>query len=206
MIADDLINEGCEVILHGGDINCQRILDELAETAPVKAVRGNNDKEWAAQIPETLQLELFGLSVFLIHNKKDLPKEFNGKDLVIYGHFHKYEEREKDGVLYLNPGSCGPRRFHQEITLAILNIGENRSFSVEKVVIPHTKKWKTEEEALPEGIAGMLPAIMKEIEAGKTVKQIAGKYKISEELSEQICRMYLTHPGIDVEGILRRLS
>ena len=63
---------GCEAILHGGDINRQAILDELAEIAPVYAVRGNNDKEWAEQLPETLSLELFGLRIFMVHNKKYL--------------------------------------------------------------------------------------------------------------------------------------
>ena len=127
----------CEAILHGGDINRQAILDELAEIAPVYAVRGNNDKEWAEQLPETLSLELFGLRIFMVHNKKYLPGDLDDRELVIYGHSHRYEEKQAEGRTWLNPGSCGPRRFNQPITMAVVRVEENGGFSVEKVEIPH---------------------------------------------------------------------
>lgn len=127
----------CEAILHGGDINRQVILDELAEIAPVYAVRGNNDKEWAEQLPETLSLELFGLRIFMVHNKKYLPGDLDDRELVIYGHSHRYEEKQAEGRTWLNPGSCGPRRFNQPITMAVVRVEENGGFSVEKVEIPH---------------------------------------------------------------------
>lgn len=200
--------QGCEMILHGGDINKQKILDELGKIAPVQVVRGNNDKEWAEHLPESLTLEAFGLNIFMVHNKKSIPKDMQDIDLVVYGHSHRYEERELNGVYYLNPGSCGPRRFHQEITLAILYVEDDGSFKVGKVLIPHPQKKEgaAKEEKMPADLARMLPAIMGEIDAGKTVKQIAKKHHISEELSLEINRMYLTHPGVDVDGILRRLG
>lgn len=205
--------QGCEMILHGGDINKQKILDELSESAPLHVVRGNNDKEWAEYIPKSITVDVCGLRVFMVHNKRDIPKNLSGIDMVIYGHSHKYEEKIVDSILYLNPGSCGPRRFHQEITLALLYIEENGSFRIEKRSIPHTemkssgyKSLKEDENRIPEDIALMIPAIMKEIDAGKTVKQIAKKHGISEELSKQIARMYLTHPGVDVDGILQRIG
>lgn len=125
----------CEAILHGGDINRKKILDELSEIAPVHVVRGNNDKEWAEHIPETVSLELYGLKIFMVHNKKFIPKDLKDVNMIIYGHSHKYEEKHLDGVCYLNPGSCGPRRFHQEITFAILQIEEDGSYTIEKIVI-----------------------------------------------------------------------
>lgn len=133
--------QGCEVILHGGDINKQKVLDQLATIAPVYVVRGNNDKEWAEHIPETLELEVCGLKVFMVHNKKFIPKNMveSGYDLVIYGHSHKYEDKMVDGIRYVNPGSCGPRRFHQEITLAILYV-EDGALRVEKILVPHPEK------------------------------------------------------------------
>lgn len=200
--------KGCELVLHGGDINKQKILDELTRIAPVQAVRGNNDKEWAAYIPETVMTDICGLRIFMVHNKKDIPKDLSGVDLVIYGHSHKYEEKTADGIQYLNPGSCGPRRFHQEITFAVLYIEDNGVVRIEKHIIPHTRMKSSIKDVngIPTDIALMLPAIMKEIDAGKTVEQIAKKHKISEELSEQITRMYLTHPGVDVDGILRRIG
>lgn len=194
--------QGCEMILHGGDINKQKILDELNEIAPVRAVRGNNDKQWAEYIPESLTADVCGLHIFMVHNKKDIPKNLPGIDLVIYGHSHKYEEKTIDGVRYLNPGSCGPRRFNQEITFSVLYIEDNGAFKIEK----KSALLKNNENQIPASIASMIPKIMKEIDAGKTVKQIAKRHNISEELSEQITRMYLTHPGVDVDGILQRIG
>lgn len=199
--------QNCELIFHAGDINKQKILDDLGQIAPVYVVRGNNDKEWARQIPETIRAECYGLRVFMVHNKKMIPKDLGEIDLVIYGHSHKYEEKIVEGIQYLNPGSCGPRRFNQEITLAILNLEEHGGVQIEKLVIPHTEIRKADEETgLPKNIAKIVPAIMKEIEAGKSVEFIAKKHRISEKLAEEITKMYLTHPGVDVEGILRRIG
>lgn len=125
-----------DAILHGGDINKQSIVDELNQYAPVYIVRGNNDKEWAEALPHDLTITLDGVTFYMTHNKKDIPDDLSGIDVVIYGHSHKYTQEEKDGVLWLNPGSCGPRRFHQEITLAMLEI-EARKIQVEKIIIPH---------------------------------------------------------------------
>ncbi len=209
--------QGSRAILHGGDINKQEILDRLGEIAPVYVVRGNNDKEWAEYIPDTLLEEVCGLRIFMVHNKKSIPGDLRDVDLVIYGHSHRYEEKEVDGIRFLNPGSCGPRRFHQEITMAILYVREDGTFDIQKVSIPHpdgagksgspaaTKTGK-EKSFADVDIAGIILAIMKEIDSGKTVRQIARKHKISVELAEDITRMYLTHPGIDVQGILRRME
>ena len=74
--------------------------------------------------------------IFMIHNKKFVPKDLTGIDVVIFGHSHKYSEQEIDGQLWLNPGSCGKRRFDQEITFALLTV-EGKTISVEKILIPH---------------------------------------------------------------------
>ena len=67
--------KGCELILHSGDINKQEILDKLEQIAPVHAVRGNNDKKWAEHLPETLTLNVFGIQIFMVHDKKSIPKK-----------------------------------------------------------------------------------------------------------------------------------
>ena len=125
---------GCDAIIHGGDINKPEIIDRLKEVAPVYAVRGNNDKEWAEHLPVTLTFQIEDCRFFLVHNKKEVPKILTGIDAVIFGHSHKYFEQTIDGRLLLNPGSCGKRRFDQEITLAILTV-DGSSLSVEKIVI-----------------------------------------------------------------------
>lgn len=72
----------------------------------------------------------------MVHNKKEASPDLTGVNVVVFGHSHKYLQEEKDGVLWLNPGSCGPRRFHQEITMMMAEV-ENGKISVEKILIPH---------------------------------------------------------------------
>lgn len=125
-----------DAILHGGDINKQSIVDQLRQYAPLYVVRGNNDKEWAGEIPHDLTVTLGSVTFYLVHNKKELPADLSGVDVVLFGHSHKYVQEEKNGILWLNPGSCGPRRFHQEITMMMAEVSEG-SIQVEKILIPH---------------------------------------------------------------------
>ncbi|MCX4372298.1 MAG: metallophosphoesterase family protein [Dysosmobacter sp.] len=128
-----------DIIIHGGDINTQAIADRLREYAPLYIVRGNSDKEWAEDLPQSLTFSVEGVRFFLVHNKKDIPPDLSDTDVVIYGHSHKYACEKRDGVLWLNPGSCGRRRFDQEITFAVMTVDNGRT-QAEKVVIPHEKK------------------------------------------------------------------
>lgn len=128
-----------DAILHGGDINKQSIVDQLSQYAPLYVVRGNNDKEWAQAIPHDLTVTLEGVTFYLVHNRKEVPKDLPGVDVVVFGHSHKYLQEEKDGVLWLNPGSCGPRRFHQEITMMMAEL-TGGTLRVEKISIPHEVK------------------------------------------------------------------
>ena len=126
---------GCDCILHAGDINNQGIVDELGRIAPVYVVRGNNDKEWAEHLTHDLTVQLEGLKIFMVHNKKETQNLPIDADIVVFGHSHKYFEQVIDGKLWLNPGSCGKRRFGQEISFAVLTIdGEN--YRVQKIVLP----------------------------------------------------------------------
>ncbi len=128
-----------DAILHGGDINRQAIVDELRRYATLYIVRGNNDKDWAEAIPHDLTFSLDGVTFCMVHNKKEVPADLTGVDVVVFGHSHKYVQEEKDGILWLNPGSCGPRRFHQEITMMMAELSD-RNIQVEKIVIPHEVK------------------------------------------------------------------
>ena len=128
-----------DVIVHGGDINTVAIVDKLKEYAPLYIVRGNNDKEWAENLPHSLTFTIEGVRFCLVHNKKDVPLNLSDTDVVIYSHSHKYACAERDGVLWLNPGSCGRRRFDQEITFAVITAADGHA-QVEKVVIPHEKR------------------------------------------------------------------
>lgn len=125
-----------DVILHGGDINKQSIVDQLRQYGPRYIVRGNNDKEWAQGIPHHLTITLEGVTFYMVHNRKEIGENLDHVDVVVFGHSHKYVQEEKEGLLWLNPGSCGPRRFHQEITMMMAQVSEGR-IQVEKISIPH---------------------------------------------------------------------
>jgi hypothetical protein len=117
--------KGCEQIIHVGDIGSEEILAELKSLAPVTAVRGNIDTEpWAQSLPEFEVLEIGGVSVYVLHDisQLDLKPERAGFVAVISGHSHKPSIESRAGVLYLNPGSAGPRRFKLPVTVARLKI------------------------------------------------------------------------------------
>ena len=110
-------------IIHAGDICNADVVKELAAIAPLRIVRGNNDcGDWAIAIPETLELKTGGLTVFVIHDRKQLPAAMPAYDLVITGHSHRPGDELIDGQRFLNPGSCGPRRFNLPVSMAWLTI------------------------------------------------------------------------------------
>ena len=200
---------GCGCILHGGDISSRKILDQLESFAPVKAVRGNNDKEWAEHLPLFLDFEVGGLRVYMTHKKKDLPKDVSPYDLVIFGHSHQYSETWVDHpsgrrTLLLNPGSCGPRRFHQPITLAMLTIRDD-GWQVKRVEIPHAPK-EAAPKVDPRNIKQQIEIVMKETQKGNGVTFIAEKYGMNRALVEQIARLYVTHPGVTADGIMTKMG
>ena len=117
---------GVESILHLGDVGDARILKRLGEIAPVTAVRGNIDREGTcARLPETEVLIVEGAYLYLLHDVGTLHLDPSAAKFaaVLYGHSHKAEIRRHKGVLYFNPGSCGPRRFNLKVTLGYLHIG-----------------------------------------------------------------------------------
>jgi hypothetical protein len=114
---------GSEQIIHAGDVGLPEILEQLREIAPVTAVRGNIDKAaWARKLPETEVLQFGGVSLYVLHDlaKLDLKPAAAGFKAVIYGHSHVPKQEQREGVLYFNPGSAGPRRFKLPITMGKL--------------------------------------------------------------------------------------
>lgn len=120
---------GSDHIIHAGDITGPEILAPLAALAPLTVVRGNNDRgAWAAAIPATALLRLGAVSVYVIHdlNELDIDPRREGVRVVVSGHSHKPAVRERDGVLYVNPGSAGRRRFSLPISVAELRVDGDR--------------------------------------------------------------------------------
>lgn len=202
------ILRGCDVILHAGDINTPKVVESLRKIAPLYIVRGNADKEWAEGLPESLTEEICGLRVFMVHNKKYLPKEIGNFDLMVFGHSHKYEERREGNCLFLNPGSCGPRRFSQPVTMAVVEVEEETGITrvVREDIVQDVQSSSDEKSAEAAFSEDKLRLILRDIDKGRSVADIAGKYGISKEITEQICRLYLTHPGIDAAGVRDKMG
>ena len=118
-----------DLILHAGDMGNADIVPELEKLAPVHAVRGNVDKGDWAHYPLTQALELNALAVYMYHGHLEQTLELSVFDVVISGHSHKPVNELRDGTLYLNPGSAGPKRFSLPVSLALLSLenGEARA-------------------------------------------------------------------------------
>jgi uncharacterized protein len=119
----------CEHILHAGDVGDLRILDSLREIAPVTAIRGNVDtSNEFAKVPETEMVSLGGAVFYLVHSVHwlDLDPVVAGVRVVVSGHSHKPSVERKNGVVYLNPGSAGPRRFSLPVSVALVTVTEGK--------------------------------------------------------------------------------
>jgi putative phosphoesterase len=117
--------EGCDHIIHGGDIGNPDILEQLAALAPLTVVRGNNDHgDWAEDLAETQRVQVGKVVIYVIHDiaQLDIDPRGAGVHVVVSGHSHKPAVIEREGVLYVNPGSAGPRRFKLPIAAAELTI------------------------------------------------------------------------------------
>jgi uncharacterized protein len=127
---------GVAHIVHAGDIGRPDVIDGLRRIAPVTAIKGNVDTgDWAARYPDTQLVRLGGRSIYVLHDLKELSLDpvSSGVDIVVSGHSHRQRIETIKGVLYLNPGSAGPRRFNLPITLATLELTASslRPFSLD---------------------------------------------------------------------------
>ncbi len=210
------IIDHCDAIIHAGDINTREIVNQLQKAAPLYIVRGNNDRAWAMDLPEARRFELAGIHFYLVHNKKDVPKKLDGIDIIIFGHTHQYFEKEQEGRLWFNPGSCGRRRFRQDITLAIM-YAENGSYRIEKIEIEQEqskerqgeksqpkKRMKEVEEAVSK--EKVVSIIMEGLKKGDSISKMAVKLSVSEENVEEIARIIVTHPTTSKEGIVDKIE
>ena len=130
---------GSQYIIHAGDIGSEQILEKLAEIAPLTVVRGNVDRAaWAKKIPVANVLAVGRVSIYVLHNLRelDLKPEASGFAAVVSGHSHVPTQEMRNGVLYFNPGSAGPRRFRLPVTLGRLIV---RGRAIEPQLIPLTE-------------------------------------------------------------------
>ena len=119
--------QGCEQLIHAGDIGKPAILDALRAVAPLTVVRGNNDQDdaWASDVPYSAVLRVAGVGIYVTHIPADVPLTLpDDIQVVVVGHSHKPLIEQRGAVLFINPGSAGPRRFKLPISVAVLHIDE----------------------------------------------------------------------------------
>ncbi len=192
--------EACDCILHAGDFASAGILERLKEMKPVHAVRGNADGAWAGSLPQTLSLTLEGVRICMAHKKKDLPDP-KAHDLAISGHTHSYTQTSESSTVFLNPGSCGPRRLYLPVTVALLDLNSG-SFEITRINLQQAQEAPKSAGNLYDQIA----AVVRETERGHSVSNIARRLQLDPALVEQIVRLYVTHPGVTVDGILTKMG
>jgi len=130
--------QGCDLILHAGDIGAPKIIEQLSALAPVRAIRGNVDRDaWASDFPERLIVETHAVRIYMLHDVSELDIDPAAENIgvVVSGHSHKPSRSERNGVLYLNPGSAGPRRFRLPVSLARLDTAA-LPWTVEMIELP----------------------------------------------------------------------
>ena len=196
----------CDHVLHAGDIASKETYEQIRNLmVPVHFVRGNADKDWAKEIPKELILTLAGKRFYMIHNKKYARADLAGFDFFLYGHSHVYENRKEGALTILNPGSCGPRRFTQPVTMMVMTIAEDGTFTIEKKDL--SPVWQRGAKRPPgQEMDVLIKNIIKDMNANLPVPEIARRNRVEQGLAEEILQIYTTHPGIDTDGILNRMK
>ena len=123
-----------DVIIHAGDIDTNAVLQKLKQFGTLYAVCGNNDRFCGKLLPKSLFIQIEEVRFWIQHNQKDIPKDLTDADIVVYGHSHVYAAEKSDGILYLNPGSCGKRRFGLGLSFCHMVV-DGRSYCYERIII-----------------------------------------------------------------------
>ena len=130
------ILETCDVIVHAGDFDNQMLYHKLNVDQPLSAVRGNNDRGWSGGLGQVNRFEIGGVKFIMAHERVDIPSVLKDIQVVIFGHSHMYYQQEISGRLWLNPGSCGYKRFTLPLSMAVMTI-EDGTYEVETVWLEH---------------------------------------------------------------------
>mgnify|MGYP000226413685 FL=1 len=130
------ILETCDVIVHAGDFDNQMLYHKLNVDQPLYAVRGNNDRGWSGGLGQVNRFEIGGVKFIMAHERVDIPSVLKDIQVVIFGHSHMYYQQEISGRLWLNPGSCGYKRFTLPLSMAVMTI-EDGTYEVETIWLEH---------------------------------------------------------------------
>lgn len=122
-----------------GDYDTVEIYEKVKQLKPAYLVRGNNDCAWAKEIPNAITVTIEETTIYIVHDRREIPKDLSGISLVVFGHSHQYEEDKRNQVIFLNPGSCGKRRFHYKLSMAMVTV-DGKDISIEKIPVVTEEK------------------------------------------------------------------
>ena len=198
---------GVDCILHAGDFDTPEVMTALERVAPVYGVRGNNDwGSWTRDLPRIMRFTMGGVSFCMAHDRNSIPWDLKGVDVVIFGHTHHYEHEQVKGRLWLNPGSCGPRRFRLPVTMAVLEVEESGVWQIKKINLAEDTENRPVCGVTEGSLKATVEIILREMRAGRKVDWIAEKLGVECAFVEQVCRIYVTHPGVDAQGIVDKME
>lgn len=222
VLRDEVLSKltGCDIIIHAGDIVSDDIIHTLQKLAPCYFVKGNADTSLTTPLKEALTFTIEDLQFQLIHNKKQLVLEKN-TNIVVFGHNHKYSDTtDKQGVRFLNPGCCGKRRIHQEVTMMLATVDKTVCQTEKITLIPFTssitsgnpsaqaaeQELDKQLQAKKTDIVTLIRYIVKKMDAGEPIEKIVSKKQVSKEFIEMIYRIKVTHPGVSASDIYNKLE
>lgn len=209
----------CDVVIHAGDFDHQMLYHKLAVRQPLYAVRGNNDGNWAATLPLVKRFTLGGVKFIMAHERSDIPMVLDKERVVIFGHSHMFYQQTEEGRLWLNPGSCGHKRFTLPLSLAVMTIQDQR-IQVEPVWLEEGQGMGNafrpvgSGESLETGPGKdgrrdelfLIARIMRLMRRGETISWVARNVKSDPGFVETVYRICVTHPGADARQILDKLE
>ena len=201
----------CDVVIHGGDFSDQMLYHRLNTRQPLYAVRGNNDNGWSKSLPTIRRFSLAGVRFIMAHDRADIPRDLKEEQVVLFGHSHRYHQQMEGGRLWLNPGSCGYKRFTLPLSMAVMTL-QDGEYQVEPIWLDEeygrSREDVAKEAGQKEGEKEQLFLVAKSmrfIKKGEKVSWVADNLEAEPAFVEAICQILAAQPGADAHQVLARL-
>lgn len=201
----------CDVVIHGGDFSDQMLYHRLNTRQPLYAVRGNNDNGWAKGLPLVRRFSLAGVRFIMSHDRADIPRDLKEEQVVLFGHSHKYYQQIEGGRLWLNPGSCGYKRFTLPLSMAVMTLRDGEH-QVEPIWLDE-EYGKSREDAERKAVEDegerdrlfLIAKIMRFMKKGAKISWVADNLEVEPAFVGLVYQIVAACPGADARLILEAL-
>lgn len=201
----------CDVVIHGGDFSDQMLYHRLNTRQPLYAVRGNNDNGWAEGLPLIRRFSLAGVRFIMAHDRADIPRDLKDEQVVLFGHSHKYYQQAEGGRLWLNPGSCGYKRFTLPLSMAVMTLRDG-AYQVEPIWLDEeygksredAERKAGEEEGKKDQLF-LIAKIMRFMKKGAKISWVADNLEVEPAFVGIVYQIVAACPGADARLVLAAL-